>query len=1500
MRALKLGELFLIVFTLLSSSLFSQNNFGSSLTFDGTNDFVDPNVLYNNLTNDFTIEGWVYPTNTHQIDSESASGNTGTSGQRYMLWPTWYSVDGGIGISVGINGVSVYEHGGTFFNPLLVWSGSMVGWNHLSIVFQNKQPKLYVNGILVRTGLTSTKPNIHPSLGGCGQYPGETGGIGGGTFGYFQGSIDEFRIWNVARTTNEINETMNMSFTCPPSNLIAYYKFDEGMPFANNSNLNYAVDYSANVNIGILNNFDLNWSLSNWTAQGDYLPIPLLNADTSMCMGSSLNLPIPKGITAFTWNPGQLTGTNNVVSPSSTTIYSLTSFSGGTCIAMATFTVNVIQKPTIVPAVSQKEICPGYSIAGSASGAFTYTWEPGNIIGSSMQINLSSTTTFTVYGTGLGGCVSNTTISVSLLNCSLTPINCQSKFYCLDLTSDRIKVIDVNSPGITNTLSIIPPPGSLGITIGPSFGFNAPNPTFWAISSGNYWYYNGSTFINTGHSAGGWNAGSSKNYLYTLGTWGDVYRYNGTGNSVLVSVINSLAYNSFFDITGDDLDNFYVSKYNSLSVFDPTGTQICSYSHPLIYSISTNFGGGLAIVDSMVFLSNGQVGGFFKGKLAGPVINYTVVNYSGSIADFASCPLSTTFVSSIQANGSSTISCFSPSLTLTAKYSNSVGFPVSFSWIGPGLPSPLLSQSIVVTAPGIYTCNLRTCSGGTSVATYTVVNSTSNPVITISSSPLKLCLGATATVSLNNAVTYTWFPTVSLLPTFTVNPSSTAVYSVTGTNSTGCVSNAVFHLIVSSFPTLTISPPSATLCATDNQSLTVVGANSYTWLPVGITGSAVVVSPTTSTSYTIIGEQNSCTSSNTLFLNVNPKTIITPSASNLTVCAGDPTSLTIGTSTLNYIWLPGLLQGQSVIVHPISKTTYSVMVTNQFNCNSSATLAVDVFSTTMIHVSASSNPVCTGLSTTLNASGAATYTWHPLGISSNYITLTPNGNVNQTITATDMNGCLSNTVYLVKIVNSPTITNFVVGSNSFSLCSGSCVSIAAAGAQNYTWNPVAYLSSPHGNIQVASPPTTMIYTITGANGHCTATTTVTLTVYPTPKLITEASTYSICSGTSVTLTANGAETYSWQPLNESKKLAVVSPSNNMQFTVTGTNDYGCRENEIVSIVVTPESFLNIETSPKKSCFGETTTLTARGANSYTWLPSNQNKNKIVVPPSTPETYTLMSEKSGCLVLKTIKVNSLNCDSTALGLSNKAGKPILHDALNYLISFTLILTNSSKVEINHVSVVNDLSKTFISPTAYTLVGIPVLSKKSKLRINPNYNGSSITDITLSETSNIPPHQTDTIIFFVLTNPNGYSGYLFNNSLGEATINNFFAIRDSSENGLNADPDFDHNPTNNNQITTIDIALMDLFIPQGFSPNDDGLYDYFIIKGINDRKFNFTVFNRWGNKVFEQKAHQIVWDGKSNIGNTKDSRDVLPSGTYYFTLEFLDGTGQTLKGYLSLEY
>ncbi len=180
---------------------------GGCLIFDG-GDYINCGVdaAIANIINNFTLQLWVSPTSTHEIDAETTSSIGGTAGQKYAIGAAqgdnaWGGGHSGAGISVGTNGISVYEHAAGTMPPLLVYAGNILGWNNVVVVYKNRQPKLYINGLLAKTGLTSSKNYVHVGLYG------NDYGIGKCTsYGFFNGLIDDVRVYDAALSSSQIKQ----------------------------------------------------------------------------------------------------------------------------------------------------------------------------------------------------------------------------------------------------------------------------------------------------------------------------------------------------------------------------------------------------------------------------------------------------------------------------------------------------------------------------------------------------------------------------------------------------------------------------------------------------------------------------------------------------------------------------------------------------------------------------------------------------------------------------------------------------------------------------------------------------------------------------------------------------------------------------------------------------------------------------------------------------------------------------------------------------------------------------------------------------------------------------------------------------------------------------------------------------------------------------------------------------------------------------------------------
>ena len=177
-------------------------NIGGYINFDGVDDFIKQSGDAILATDNFTIEVWCRPTSTIAIASESTSGLGALSGQKFIVGPTLppnYATASGAGLSIGTNGLSVVEHSDTYIPSLLSYNTTISSFTQIVITYTNKQPRAYINGNLVRTGLTSLKGSVYLMLGS----------IGGMYYGYFAGGLANIKYYNRALSASEVIQNLN-------------------------------------------------------------------------------------------------------------------------------------------------------------------------------------------------------------------------------------------------------------------------------------------------------------------------------------------------------------------------------------------------------------------------------------------------------------------------------------------------------------------------------------------------------------------------------------------------------------------------------------------------------------------------------------------------------------------------------------------------------------------------------------------------------------------------------------------------------------------------------------------------------------------------------------------------------------------------------------------------------------------------------------------------------------------------------------------------------------------------------------------------------------------------------------------------------------------------------------------------------------------------------------------------------------------------------------------
>ncbi|MCE3225950.1 MAG: hypothetical protein K0S32_501 [Bacteroidetes bacterium] len=458
------------------------------------------------------------------------------------------------------------------------------------------------------------------------------------------------------------------------------------------------------------------------------------------------------------------------------------------------------------------------------------------------------------------------------------------------------------------------------------------------------------------------------------------------------------------------------------------------------------------------------------------------------------------------------------------------------------------SISVSPTAMTVYTITGTT--GGCSNVKTATVNVNATPTVAVNNQTI--CSASSVTMAASGASTYSW-NTGAATSSIVVSPALTTVYTVTGTAANGCKNVKTATITVNSSPTVAVTNSVQTICSGATATITASGATTYSW-NTGATAANVTVSPTGTTVYTVTGTTGGCTNVKTATISVNASPTV--NVNNASICSGGSATLT-ATGANSYSWNTGSASA-ALVVSPALTTVYTVTGTAVNGCKNIKTSTVTVNTTPSVSVSGSVQAICSGSSATITASGAATYSWNTGSTSAN-ISVSPSGTTVYTVTG--YNGTCAS---IIKTATITVNTSPTVSVNNATICSGATATITASGATTYSWNTGATAA----NISV-SPTVTTFYTITGTSGACNNIKTATVMVNAAPSIGISANNTVICQGQMVSLTATGANTYTWQPGGVTGSVANFIPSASTIYTCTGTGGNGCNGNNSVSISVSP-------------------------------------------------------------------------------------------------------------------------------------------------------------------------------------------------------------------------------------------------------------------------------------------------------------------------------------------
>jgi len=1265
------------------------------------------------------------------------------------------------------------------------------------------------------------------------------------------------------------------------------------------------------------------------------IPNPIIAVTSgSMCFGTSVNLT-SSGANTYTWSPSATLNTANgnavTASPAVTTIYSVIGSSVGCQSQTQTGTAVVVPNPTVTLAPLTPSICIGNSINLSANGATDYTWTPAATLNTNIGANVTANPTITTVYTVIGSqatCTHVASITVNVVNLPVVSIAASSPTLCMDNFNGSPNTVVFTAAGATsyiwgpitgitpNTLNGSSITGTstgapiVSVTVigsaatctnTASFTVAAiPNPII-AVTSGSMCFGTSVNLTSSGANTYTWSPSASLNV--------------SNGNAVTASP----AVTTVYSVIGSSVGCNSQTQTGTASVV-PNPTVTLAPLSPTICigsSINLTASGASDYTWTPAASLNTNIG---SNVTASP---NTTTTYS-VLGSQATCTHAAAITVTVVPLPIINIAAASPTICMN-NYNgspNTVAFTAAgastYTW-GPitGLTANTLNgSSIIGTSTGASQIGSVTVMG-TALSSCTNVASFSvaiipNPIIAVTSG--SMCFGTSVNLSASGANSYVWSPSASLntatASAVIASPSVTTVYSVIG-SSVGCSSqtqNGTASVVPN--PTPSIAPLTPTICIGTSINLTASGATDYTWTPANTLntniGANVTANPTVTTTYTVIGSQATCTNTAVRTVTVVNLPVINITTASPTLCMnnfnGSPNTVGITASgATSYTWTgfvglnPSSLGGSSIIGTSILQSPIGTgsVIGMAATCTNVATFSVAAIPNPIISVSSAT--MCFGTSAVLNANGATSYVWSPAGtLSSNTgssVIASPSVNMVYSVIGSSL-GCNSTTeTGSVGVVANPTIT--ITSAVIATLCAGESVGLSGAGANTYTWLPSNLVDSPNSPNVIATPPSTTNYTLVGSANSCTSMAIKQVTVTQLPTLQAIAQSTAICLGSKTTLNANGAVNYTWMPTtglsSPTLNFIVANPLTSIVYTLIGNNGL-CTSSITVPIDVIQVPVMNLSTNLQKVCEGNSTSIFASGANSYTWSPQSSlqhiSNGVVVATPSVSTNYTVMavnySGTVACDMTQEILIDVV--PTITASISNSVliceGESTRLDAggRNTYVWTPPFSLNNANIPSPYASpTVSTIYTVSVSDAGFCAANATVLVQVSP---KPQVNAGPDQILNLDEPMYLNASGTGTMTWIfgenILCHDCPNSQITPENS-GDYIIETVNKLGCKAQDVVHIEVTKDFN----------------VYIPNVFTPNFDGNNDVFLVYGTGITKLQMIIFDRWGERLFVSDDQKKGWDG--TYQDVLSKNDVY---VYQINYTTLDNKKHTKTGHVSL--
>ena len=315
----------------------------------------------------------------------------------------------------------------------------------------------------------------------------------------------------------------------------------------------------------------------------------------------------------------------------------------------------------------------------------------------------------------------------------------------------------------------------------------------------------------------------------------------------------------------------------------------------------------------------------------------TETNSSGCESKYASISLNIVAQPTVALTASSSNVCLNDSLFLTASGAS------SYSWFN-GVLSP--SQGIIASVSGLNNfvvtgSDINGCLDTASIS----VQVDQLPNVVASSAFNSICLGDSVLISASGALNYQWGNGVQISNQY-VSPTTIGnnSYIVTGSDVNSCSNSDTVNILVNSLPIAQVSASDTNICINDTITLLSSAASNYQWNNGSTSQSQTLILGNAGTTiFTVtIFDNNSCSATDSVIVNVNNNPTISVSANNNNICIGESVTLS-ATGAINYLWNNGVTSSTQVITPSTSAIlTYSVVGTDINSCSANAQVNITV------------------------------------------------------------------------------------------------------------------------------------------------------------------------------------------------------------------------------------------------------------------------------------------------------------------------------------------------------------------------------------------------------------------------------------------------------------------------------------------------------------------------------------------------------------------------------